>query len=193
MNKNDEKEKEVKKNPEYEDGDSDYSEDDTIDDETLQHILEELAGGDESVDKIMKKEMSKQLRGRGLITNKVVSNRFLDYLIQLVITMALICGICGWFSVFDGSFYKIIIYAFAFATIDYWLKTIVYEFRPLLVLKSFGTITLLLTIIIMVGLVLPLYFFWNLALGKTWVIIGCSCLFLIIRTFIITYLKRRKI
>lgn len=187
------KDKKAKKESSYEDGDLNSSKDDIIDEDSLQEILEGLAEGDPDATKKMKKEFSKHIKMQRLITNRIVNNIFLDYLIQAVITMALICGICGWFNILYAPFYKIVIYAFAFATVDYGIKTLIYEFKPMWVLKSFGTISLLVTIVVMIGLVLPLYFFWDVTLGKTWVVIGCSCLFLIVRTFIITYLKRRKI
>lgn len=129
----------------------------------------------------------------GGLTIKTFNNLFVDYIYNLILNIALILALCGWFKVlYSKEFYILIIFSFLFGTIDYWVKFLIYRFKPMLFFKTFGYIFTLSSTIIMTILVTLGYIFLSIELNSAWILIGCYLLFLVVRALIITYIKKIK-
>lgn len=127
------------------------------------------------------------------ITIKTFNNIFVDYIYNLIINMGLILALCGWFKVlYCEQFYILIIFSFLFGTIDYWVKTFIYRFKPILFFKTLGYVFTLSSTIIISLLGLIGYLFFNIELNSAWILLGCYILFLVVRAIIIFYVKRIK-
>lgn len=156
------------------------TEEDLID--ALNTLLDE---SDKEPDVIIKTD---RIKG---ITIKSFKNLGIDYLFNLIMNMALIIALSGWFKViYFDKIYILIIFAFLFGNIDYWVKYLIYKINPMLFFKSLGYVFTLSSTIIMAALGTIGYIFFDMELSGAWLIVGCYFLFLVVRALLITYIRK---
>lgn len=127
----------------------------------------------------------------GIISMKIVKNLALDYVVQLFINMILILSICGWFKILLTShFYHFLILGFGFGTIDYWMKTWLFKYKPSWIVRSYGFLLTFISTFVMVGSCVLMHFVFDMDFGNAWALVGSFILFLIVRTAIVTYLRK---
>lgn len=128
------------------------------------------------------------------ISNKIVNNKWLDYLLINIINIGLLLALCGWFKVIQTKyFYQLLIISFVFSNLDYFLKALIFKFKPIWYIKTFGLLFVLITILVMVCVGFASYYVFNASFNKAIIDIGCLVLFLIIRTIITTYIKKMNL
>lgn len=154
--------------------------------EDLINMLNQIINDDDLEPKVI----IKANKSKGL-TIKTFNNLFIDYLYNLILNMALVISLSGWFKViYFDKFYLLIIFAFVFGTLDYWIKFLIFKFQPGIFFRSFGYIFTLSTTIIIGLLGVVGYMLFDMQLNSAWMIIGCFVLFLIVRAVVISYVKR---
>lgn len=175
-------EKEKKDN--QENNDNEEKKNSNLDEEEFLKILEELYN---SNDKQVKVKTVKKIG----ITNKVVNNIWLDFLIMTIINMGLLIALCGWFNVINTKhFYELVIISFVFSIVDYFIKALVFKLKPEWYIKTLGLLFVLITIIVLVGVMVGAYYLFDASFNKPIIDVACILILLIVRSCITTYIKK---
>lgn len=99
--------------------------------------------------------------------NRIFKNIIFDFLFILILNMFLFVGTDGLFQIYQyEKIWHLLIYVGAFTTFEYFFKTIMYKFGLPLVLKSLGTINLLITVLSIGGCLYGSYLSFNMGLDS---------------------------
>lgn len=125
------------------------------------------------------------------ISIKIFENILLDFLVMTIINMGLLLGICGWFKVIEVKhFYELLIITFSFSLVDYWLKTLIFKLKPDWYVKTMGLLFTIVSMLLLIGIGFGAHYLFDATFNKAIVIVGSIVVFLIVRTIIVTYLKK---
>lgn len=125
------------------------------------------------------------------ISIKIFENILLDFLVMMIVNMGLLLGICGWFKVIEVKhFYELLIITFSFSLVDYWLKALIFKLKPDWYVKTMGLLFTVISMLLLIGTGFGAYYLFNATFTKAIVIVGSIVLFLVVRTGIVTYLRK---
>lgn len=128
------------------------------------------------------------------ISNKIVNNKWLDYLIMMVINMGLLLALCGWFEVIQTKyFYELLIISFVFSNLDYFIKALIFKLKPEWYIKTLGLLFVLITILVIIGVGVGSYYLFNVNFNTPIIDVASLLLLLIIRSSVTTYIKKMNI
>ncbi len=125
------------------------------------------------------------------VSIKIFDNILLDCLVMTIINMSLLLGICGWFKVIEVKhFYELLILTFSFSLVDYWLKTLIFKLKPDWYVKTMGLLFTIISMLLLIGMGFGAHYLFDATFTKAIVIVGSIVVFLIVRTIVVTYLKK---
>lgn len=128
------------------------------------------------------------------VSIRIYENILLDFLVMTIINMGLLLGICGWFKVIETKhFYELVIVAFGFSTIDYWLKALLFKVKPDWYVKTMGLLFTLVSMLLMIGVGFGAHYLFGASFTKPFIIVGSIIVFLVVRTIVVTYLRKLEI
>ncbi len=118
------------------------------------------------LDSLIESETGQKGNTRVLIfSNRLFKNIIFDFFFILILNMFLFVGTDGLFQIYQyETMWHFLIYVGAFSVCEYLLKTIMYKFGLPLVLKSLGTINLLITVLSVGGCLYGSYLLFNIGL-----------------------------
>lgn len=121
-----------------------------------------------------------------------IKSHFLDFLIFFIFNTLLLCALFGYFNIFkDIVLWKILIFAGTFTMLDYIYKKIMFVYFPATIIKSFGTVNVLGSIILMICTVILYRYTLQIIIVNTSLAIGLFIIFLVVKIIIKSYLQRR--
>lgn len=126
--------------------------------------------------------------------NRIYKNIFLDFVVILLINLFLFLGVEGLFRIYHyEKLIHYLIYIGAFTVLEYAGKNLMYRFMLPIVLKSLGTINLLITVIAISICLYGSYKLFNLGIDSTPKFVITFIAILILRNFISSELRIRNL
>lgn len=120
-----------------------------------------------------------------VFSNRLFKNKIIDFIFIFILNIFLFLGMEGLFKIFtyDNLIYYLT-YITAFTIIEYFAKNLMYKFKLPLILKSLGTINLLITVISISISLYGTYLLFNMGIDSTLEFIITFVIILIIRSII---------
>lgn len=149
--------------------------------EELQELLDRLGGSGDN-------GSGKKIRKIGIV-NRLFPNPLINLLFYIVFITILTVAIQGYLKIFNYDyFYKLFIFAIGFAVIDTLGRDVLYSKIPFVVITSFGSVILILTILSALGMIFLIPEFEVKSYG---LFVLYLAIILIFRLIITSYLSKK--
>lgn len=120
-----------------------------------------------------------------IFSNRIFKNIFLDFFFIFILNFFLFLGMEGLFKIYQyDNMIHYLIYISAFTVIEYLIKNLMFKLTPSLILKSLGTINLLITTISISISLYGSYLLFNMGIESTLEFIITLIIILILRSIV---------